>query len=486
MPDEAVPAETSRRTCGTMSAHQRLLLEEPTYAINRAAIENHALEYARTQGANARVGVTVIPVVVHVVFNTPAQNISDAQINSQLTVLNHDFRMTNTDLPKIPAPFKPLAADARIQFVLASKDPANNPTTGITRTSTTSTSFTDDDKVKRTATGGADAWPTDRYLNVWVCPLGGLLGYAQFPGGPAATDGVVITYTGFGTVGTAAVPFNLGRSATHEIGHFFNLLHIWGDDGGACTGTDMVGDTPNQSDHNFGKPAFPHVTCGNGPNGDMFMNYMDYTDDDSMFMFTAGQVTRMQAALDGPRANLGTPRVVTSKFFDDVGPVTLKFNDDHGTTKFSDDTPVTLKFRDDIVATLKFLDDHGASLKFLDDRATKPPVSDLPKGPGSDNPGFPGPQSPVGHGSRAQSGSAVPFILATPHHSRAWAQSFPQAFLAAVQLYEQRLGQIEEILQQYQQGEQAGKLSDTDRQEANQVYAEYQRLMAEYTNLTQG
>jgi hypothetical protein len=142
---------------------------------------------------------------------------------------------------------------------------------------------------------------------MWVCQLGGgLLGYAQFPGGPAATDGVVILHSAFGTTGTAAPPFHLGRTATHEIGHWLNLNHIWGDDGTGCSGTDNVADTPNQGGGNTGKPTFPHVSCGNGPNGDMFMNYMDYVDDDAMFMFTAGQATRMQACLDGPRSLIGT------------------------------------------------------------------------------------------------------------------------------------------------------------------------------------
>jgi hypothetical protein len=162
--------------------------------------------------------------------------------------------------------------------------------------------------VKSAATGGADAWPSDRYLNIWVCPLaGGLLGYAQFPGGPAATDGVVIRHSAFGTTGTATAPFDLGRTTTHEIGHWVNLRHIWGDDGTGCWGDDFVADTPNQGGPNTGTPPFPTVSCGNAPNGDMFMNYMDYTDDVAMFMFSAGQVTRIHAALDGPRAAIGTP-----------------------------------------------------------------------------------------------------------------------------------------------------------------------------------
>lgn len=299
------------RTCGTEAVHLRLLATDPEYVARRADSENHALEFARLGRMAARKGITVIPVVVHVVHKSAAQNISDAQIKSQIDVLNKDYRMKNTDIGNVPGVFAASAADARIEFKLADKDPANNPTNGITRTSTATTFFIDDDKVKRAATGGHDAWPSDEFLNIWVCNLGGnppLLGYAQFPGGPAGTDGVVIDYAAFGIIGTAADPFNLGRTATHEIGHFLNLRHIWGDDGSGCSGSDFVGDTPNQGGSNTGKPAFPHITCNNGPRGDMFMNYMDYVDDDSMFMFTAGQVTRMQACLDGDRTSLGSPK----------------------------------------------------------------------------------------------------------------------------------------------------------------------------------
>jgi hypothetical protein len=141
---------------------------------------------------------------------------------------------------------------------------------------------------------------------------GGLLGYAQFPGGPAATDGVVILNTAFGSVGTAAAPYNLGRTATHEIGHWLNLRHIWGDTED-CSGSDFVDDTPNAQQPNYGKPTFPHVSCNNAPNGDMFMNYMDYVDDDAMVMFTKGQIARMQATLAGPRNSLlATSAALTS------------------------------------------------------------------------------------------------------------------------------------------------------------------------------
>ncbi len=300
--------ETPRsRSCATMDVHRQLLSKFPSYARSRDEIECMALRYASNLEAAQRPGVTRIPAVVHVVWNTPQQNISDGQINSQIDVLNRDFRRTNPDVNNTPAPFLPLTADARVEFFLANVDPNGAPTTGINRRQTTVASFGSNDAVKSQATGGADAWPAARYLNIWVCQLGGgLLGYAQFPGGSAATDGVVILHSAFGTTGTAAPPFHLGRTATHEIGHWLNLNHIWGDDGTGCSGTDNVADTPNQAGGNVGTPTFPHVSCSNGPNGDMFMNYMDYVNDSAMFMFTAGQVTRMQSCLDGPRSLIGT------------------------------------------------------------------------------------------------------------------------------------------------------------------------------------
>jgi hypothetical protein len=298
-----------RRSCGTMDAHTKLLETDPVYRSNRLAIESFTAARAFAKAALPK--VVKIPVVVHVVYATAAENITDAQVKSQIDVLNHDYRKKNADISKIPAPFKALAADARIEFALATRAPNGSPTNGITRTQTTKQQFdSHKNDIKFASHGGHNAWARDKYLNLWTAKTivdpqaGQLLGYAQFPGGAAATDGVVITSDGFGTLGTVQPPFNLGRTATHEIGHWFNLLHIWGDDGGACTGSDNVPDTPNQADHNFNKPHFPHVTCHNGPNGDMFMNYMDYVDDDTMFMFTKGQVARIRAALSGPRASL--------------------------------------------------------------------------------------------------------------------------------------------------------------------------------------
>jgi hypothetical protein len=269
----------------------------------------HATARRMASGPARRVGLTTIPVVVHVVYNTAAENISATQIRNQLRVLNRDFRAKNLDKSKVPAVWRGFVADANVQFALAKKDPAGKTTSGIIRIKTTRTSFSDDDSVKSQATGGANPWPSNRYLNIWVCTFeGGLLGYAQFPGGPAQTDGVVILNTAFGTSGTASPPFNLGRTATHEIGHWLNLHHVWGDSSiHSCADSDFIADTPTQEGPNYGKPGFPHISCSNGPNGDMFMNYMDYVDDDSMFMFTPQQIVRIQATLDGPRSTIGRP-----------------------------------------------------------------------------------------------------------------------------------------------------------------------------------
>jgi hypothetical protein len=298
-------ATPKKRTCAQMVVHELLVETQPEYRQRRLAVEDATRKSIESgQALKVAAKLITIPVVVHVVHREKQENISDAQVKSQIRVLNKDYRAKNGDKTKVPAVWKSLVTDAKIEFQLATKDPAGNPTTGITRTATTVASFKPDDTVKAKKTGGVNPWPTDRYLNLWVCRLEDpLLGYAQFPGGPAKTDGVVILHTAFGTSGTAAAPFNKGRTATHEVGHFLNLRHIWGDRND-CSGNDFVADTPPARESNAGKPGFPHVTCHNGPNGDMFMNYMDYVDDDAMFMFTHAQVARMNAALAGPRKKL--------------------------------------------------------------------------------------------------------------------------------------------------------------------------------------
>lgn len=278
----------AQRNCGS---HEHMLQQMEKYPKMQKRMQE--IEKATQQFLNNTEkdvsGVITIPVVVHVVYNNASENISDAQINTQIQVLNEDFRRLNSDANNA----WPQAADSEIEFCLASIDPQGNSTNGITRTSTSVTAFSANDNMKFNSTGGKDAWPTQNYLNIWVCDLsGGLLGYAQFPGGPSATDGVVTDYQYFGTIGTATAPFDLGRTTTHEVGHWLNLRHIWGD--GPCSTDDFVGDTPDSDNPNYGCPL-NHVSCSSL---DMVANYMDYTDDACMNLYTLGQKNRMRALFD--------------------------------------------------------------------------------------------------------------------------------------------------------------------------------------------
>ncbi len=299
--------QTHRGRCGTMEEHRRLVRLDPEYRWRRRHIEDEVRQWTRLYGGEGlRTGLIRIPVVVHVVWNTAAENISDAKIQSQLDVINADFRRLNLDASSTPAAFAGVAADARIEFALAVRDPSCATTTGITRTHTTATGWTRSQTgMLTTAGGGHDPWDVTKYLNIWVVNYtDGLLGKGSFPGMPAGQQGVRCHYQAFGTVAPVMATYNLGRTLTHEIGHYLNLLHIWGDDGALCTGSDQVDDTPNQADETYTPPAFPAISCSNGPNGDMFMNYMDYTDDVGMNMFTAGQSVRMDATLHTARASL--------------------------------------------------------------------------------------------------------------------------------------------------------------------------------------
>jgi hypothetical protein len=294
------------RKCGTMEVFNRQVEAFPSFRQAQASIENELQFLLEANRSFRIVEPIVITVVVHIVYNNENENILDDQVISQIKVLNEDYSASNEDKAKVPEVWNKLIANANIEFVLATTDPIGDETNGITRTYTSKTEFSTDDSIKSDDEGGKSPWPTNSYLNIWVCNLGAsILGYAQFPGGPVETDGVVIDFRAFGTEGTAEAPFNLGRTATHEIGHYLNLSHIFGDGrGSTCSDTDYVDDTPNQLGPNFQKPSFPKVSCNNAPNGDLFVNYMDYVDDDCMFMFTEGQAARMNATLSGPRASL--------------------------------------------------------------------------------------------------------------------------------------------------------------------------------------
>ena len=293
-------AADAQRICGATQYRQQLLAADPSLVEAFRRVEQQIASVNKNATLNFAMRDTVpdeiihIPVVIHLLYKNAAENIGDAQIKSQLDVLNADFRMLNADRANIPDAFKPFAGDARIQFCLAQVDPQGKPTTGIERKNTTQDFFTTDDAMKMALKGGIAAWDSKRYLNIWVCKLGGAsVGYATPPGAAPDVDGVVIAYDVFGTNGKLRPVFNKGRTTTHEVGHWLGLIHTWGD---TNCGDDHVDDTPTQESYNFGCQSFPKLSsCSPNSNGDMFMNFMDFSDDACMNLFTKGQVKRMRA-----------------------------------------------------------------------------------------------------------------------------------------------------------------------------------------------
>jgi hypothetical protein len=299
----------SQSVCRSTEYRRRQLQSDPALAQAIAAIEAFTANQIKnrpvmvTGGSaggtannlqnNASVPLITIPVVVHIVYHTTAENISDAQVQSQIEVLNADYQKLNADTAAIPSYYRSLAANCGFRFGLALLDTNGQATTGIVRRNTNVTSFSVDDGIKFTASGGDDGWDRDRYLNIWVGNLtSGILGYSSIVGGPKATDGAVVLYTAFGTTGTATAPFNRGRTATHEVGHWLNMIHTWGDD--SC-GNDEVADTPPQEGPDYGDPGGIIISCGNEPYGNLYMDYMDFTDDIGMHLFTYGQRDRMRS-----------------------------------------------------------------------------------------------------------------------------------------------------------------------------------------------
>jgi hypothetical protein len=285
----------ARRSCASQDVLEAQLAADPTLAIRMNEIE--AFTQKRVSSANFKLvnGKIVIPVVVNVLYKTAAENISDAQIQSQIAVLNKDFTATNPDFASVPAEWSGVKANVDITFELVK----------INRKATTKTSWGTRDAMKKTKQGGLDPTTPTTTLNLWACTIGGgILGYAQFPGGASATDGVVIDSKYFGLSSAASYPYNLGRTGTHEVGHWMNLRHIWGD---ASCGNDLVADTPVAKTSNFGVPTYPYVSTCLPAHNEMTMNYMDYTDDRGMYMFTNGQKARIAAIFvtGGARAAIG-------------------------------------------------------------------------------------------------------------------------------------------------------------------------------------
>lgn len=295
---EFTPSETpsiAHRTCAADEVLKQQMAADPALRQRMQDIEafTERVIAAKMYSKVSATGEIIIPVIVHVLYNNSKENISDAQVQSQIDVLNADYNMLNKDITKVPSIFSNLKASVGIRFTLDR----------TIRKYTSVTSWAPNDNMKFSSKGGDDVIMPDKYLNMWVCNLGyDLLGYAQFPGGRPETDGVVIGYFCFGSKGNLIRPYDKGRTATHEVGHWMNLHHIWGD---VTCGNDLVDDTPQATTYNFGCPSFPHYNECRSHEIEMTMNYMDYTDDPCMYMFTNGQKARMWSIFvkGGPRTS---------------------------------------------------------------------------------------------------------------------------------------------------------------------------------------
>lgn len=311
--------------CGTDAMQQYHINNNPGLAQQLDQLRQQIWQNMQQNPGRKQQQVVTIPVVVHVVHNGEAvgtgTNISDAQILSQIEVLNRDYRRLNADTGSTPTAFKPLAADFEIEFKMAVRAPDGSLTDGIDRIDGGQPFWTMsnmDNNMKPSS-----VWDRDQYLNIWTVNLGGpdagTLGYAIKPGNSADIDGVVIGYRFFGTTGNLQSPFDGGRTCTHEIGHWLGLDHTWGLAGPGvnnCNDDDGIADTPVQSKANYNCPTYPSVSCSNGPNGDMFMNYMDYTNDACMNLFTQGQKDLIWTVLNGTRSSITTSTAATRFQYD--------------------------------------------------------------------------------------------------------------------------------------------------------------------------
>ncbi len=300
-------ASFAQERCGTVVYEKQLHQNHPTKESSEQFekwMSTQINQIAKGQSAQRTQSTYTIPVVVHIIHNGESigtgLNISDAQVLSQINVLNKDFSRTNTDQVNTPAIFQGVAGAFDVEFVLAKQDPDGLPTNGIVRVKGSKSSWSANDNYLLKS---QSYWPAEQYLNIWVTFLTDYLGFAQFPVSPLAgledasndrlTDGIVINYREFGSIDDGNfnlhAQYNKGRTLTHEMGHFFGLRHIWGDVSG-CTGNDYVADTPTQSGSTGGCPSHPQTSCSTTK---MFQNYLDYTDDACMNLFTQGQVNRM-------------------------------------------------------------------------------------------------------------------------------------------------------------------------------------------------
>jgi len=315
--------------CATAFSYEQRVKNNPDLIQQRKSAEGDAKSWLKDNPGfrkNQRNGVLTIPVVFHVVYNSGDsvnQNIPDSLILSQLDVLNTDYRRRNADTINTRAVFDSIAADMGIEFCLATIDPNGNPTTGITRTPTTAQFFQSptNNGVKFDSTGGKNVWPADHYLNIWICDMSiftipFVLGYAQFPGDDPATDGVVLQFQFVGRTNNATYPTNnLGRTATHEVGHWLGLHHIWGDTANLCSAyNDYIFDTPDATSQSQQNCQLTANTCNDAGNPfwngynppNMVENYMDYSSEQCMNSFTLGQSDRIWSFLETDRSGLFT------------------------------------------------------------------------------------------------------------------------------------------------------------------------------------
>jgi PKD repeat protein len=298
--------------CGTREMNELALKKYPEYAKNQELLEKHTKEYAKQMMAQGNLKtqgtVYIIPVVFHVLHQWGSENISDAQIIDQVNILNTDYRKLNADTNLIIPSFTGIAADCEIEFRLAQLDPNGNCTNGIDRIFTPLTNAADDGSK-------LNNWPHHKYLNVWtVRTIGasGVAGYAYYPGAANGIDGILILSDYIGSIGSSSVSHS--RALTHEVGHYLNLQHPWGNNNnvGVACGDDGVSDTPITKGWSYCPQPSAAAVC-NPPIIENYQNYMDYSY--CTRMFTQGQKTRMRAALVsgvGLRNNLWTNSNLTS------------------------------------------------------------------------------------------------------------------------------------------------------------------------------
>ena len=311
------PGYSQVQRCGTMEHLHKLEAADPSLAAKRIQQEAAIGDWINARSSATQHSIITIPVVFHILYNDSTQNLSDDVVLSQLAVINEDYRRLNADTSQTPLAFRAVAADCEIQFCLAQRTPGGQITNGIIHKYTATTTFNDYEHTKSNADGGDDAWDASKYLNVWVAAFtnSNFLGIGTFPNSvPPEDDGIVINYKACGRIGDHLMPhYNKGRSLTHEIGHWLDLRHVWGDDGQLCLEDDYISDTPMQTGETYGCPAYPRYdSCSASLPGVMFMNYMDYTDDECMNIFTQEQKARMLAALNVARMSILTSDGCTS------------------------------------------------------------------------------------------------------------------------------------------------------------------------------